>query len=49
MSNICCMFGTEFNIKDYIIMKNTDYVVYYRASTEKQEDGLGLDAPKDCN
>lgn len=27
-------------------MKNTDYVVYYRASTERQEDGLGLDAQK---
>lgn len=25
-------------------MKNNNYVVYYRASTEKQEDGLGLDA-----
>lgn len=25
-------------------MKGTNYVVYYRASTEKQEDGLGLDA-----
>lgn len=25
-------------------MKNTNYVVYFRASTEKQEDGLGLDA-----
>lgn len=27
-------------------MKNTNYVVYYRASTEKQRDGLGLDAQK---
>jgi DNA invertase Pin-like site-specific DNA recombinase len=27
-------------------MKNTDYVVYYRASTEKQKDGLGLDAQR---
>jgi DNA invertase Pin-like site-specific DNA recombinase len=24
----------------------TDYIVYYRASTEKQRDGLGLDAQK---
>lgn len=27
-------------------MKGTNYVVYYRASTEKQRDGLGLDAQK---
>jgi len=27
-------------------MQNTDYIVYYRASTEKQRDGLGLDAQK---
>lgn len=27
-------------------MKVTDYIVYYRASTEKQRDGLGLDAQK---
>jgi DNA invertase Pin-like site-specific DNA recombinase len=27
-------------------MKNTNYIVYYRASTEKQRDGLGLDAQK---
>jgi len=27
-------------------MNNTDYIVYYRASTEKQRDGLGLDAQK---
>ena len=27
-------------------MRNTDYVVYYRASTEKQDDGLGLDAQR---
>ena len=27
-------------------MKNTDYIIYYRASTEKQRDGLGLDAQK---
>lgn len=25
---------------------STDYIVYYRASTEKQRDGLGLDAQK---
>jgi len=27
-------------------MQNTNYVIYYRASTEKQRDGLGLDAQK---
>ena len=27
-------------------MQKTDYIVYYRASTEKQRDGLGLDAQK---
>lgn len=27
-------------------MRNTNYVVYYRASTEKQDDGLGLDAQR---
>lgn len=29
-------------------MKGTDYIVYYRASTEKQRDGLGLDAQKNA-
>jgi len=29
-------------------MKKTNYVVYYRASTEKQRDGLGLDAQKNA-
>lgn len=27
-------------------MQDTNYVIYYRASTEKQRDGLGLDAQK---
>jgi DNA invertase Pin-like site-specific DNA recombinase len=40
------MFVLKLNKTEYINMKNTDYVVYYRASTEKQEDGLGLDAQK---